>query len=152
MKVDSRAAGAFFSQLYFIQYNFLNKQLTFTSRQHNTDNWENGIKKVNTLVKQLTQEKEWVIQNRNDKDARGHRKQKNIRKRMDSGVPSSTYQGVPEQRLYWENVLVGFTIFPFSSIRRHYIINLTILLAKWHIPKCRYTNQNTFFLNLRTVY
>lgn len=47
--------------------------------------------------------------------------------------------------LCFEHILFGFTDFPFEKSQHFYIINLIIYLAKWHIHKCRYTNQKPLF-------
>lgn len=47
--------------------------------------------------------------------------------------------------LCFENVLFGFTSFTPSKSNQYYIINLIILLAKFHIHKCRYINKNPCF-------
>ena len=55
--------------------------------------------------------------------------------------------------LYWtcivcciEHVSFGFFNYTSSQANQYFIINLIILLAKWHIHKCKYSNQKPLFV------
>ena len=43
-------------------------------------------------------------------------------------------------------VLFGFFNYTSSQANQYFIINLIILLAKWHIHKCKYSNQKPLFV------
>ena len=51
----------------------------------------------------------------------------------------------PHFSFCFKHILFGFFDFPSTKRKQFYVINLIILLAKWHIHKCRYTNQKPLF-------
>ncbi len=67
--------------------------------------------------------------------------QKFIRENIQCLKPSS---------LIWENVLFGFTDYPDQEEQYFYLINLLILLTKFHIHKCKFTNKKNYFMVLLT--
>lgn len=48
-------------------------------------------------------------------------------------------------KIHIGNVLFGFTNYKTSENNEYYIINLLILMAKFHIHKCKFSNQKPFF-------
>ena len=52
----------------------------------------------------------------------------------------------PKFSLCIEHVLFGFFNYTSSQANQYFIINLIILLAKWHIHKCKYSNQTPLFV------
>ena len=52
----------------------------------------------------------------------------------------------PKFALCIEHVLFGFFNYTSSQANQYFIINLIILLAKWHIHKCKYSNQKPLFV------
>ena len=51
--------------------------------------------------------------------------------------------------LLWRDVLLGFFTYDRNKLKRFYVINLIILLAKVHIHKCKFTNEKTNVLTLQ---
>jgi len=48
--------------------------------------------------------------------------------------------------LFWKNVLFGFISNDRSLTKELYLTNLIILLAKFHIHKCKFTNKKPLFI------
>lgn len=51
-----------------------------------------------------------------------------------------------ECTLFWKNVVLGFFEYEQSKRKQFYVINLILLLAKFHIHRCKYSNSRPLFL------
>ncbi|CDQ98504.1 unnamed protein product, partial [Oncorhynchus mykiss] len=51
--------------------------------------------------------------------------------------------------LLWRDVMLGVFTYDRNKLKHFYVINFIILLAKFHIHKCKFTNKKTHFLTLQ---
>ena len=51
--------------------------------------------------------------------------------------------------LLWRDVLFGFFTYNRNKLKHFYVINFIILLAKFHIHKCKFTNRQPHFRTLQ---